>query len=318
MNAELKQTLRYGENPHQSAAYYSFQETCNSREPQLSESEQLQGKELSFNNLLDFEGALNCLKDFNKPCAVIVKHNNPCGIAVNDHIENAFTKAWEADSLSAFGSVIAVNEEITVELAQKLSTYFIEGIIAPSISDKALQILSSKKNLRILINKKLKGWSSNKIFNPQDFDYKRISGGILTQSRDLSIENLQDARVVTRVTPDAEIYHELDFAWKVVKHVKSNAIVFAKNGASVGIGAGQMSRVDALKIAMQKAGAHLNGCVIASDAFFPFRDSIDQISNTGIRAIIQPGGSVRDQEVIDACDEFGIPMIFTGIRHFKH
>ena len=309
--------LRYGENPHQSASLYqdlSWPEDFN-----ITSAQQLHGKELSFNNWLDLDSALGCVIEFEEPAVSIIKHNNPCGVAVASDLRTAFLKAYECDPLSAFGSIIGLNREVDEPTADALlSADFIECIIAPGYEEKALEMLKRKKNLRIMkLNPFPKG-NSHKAF-----DYKRIRGGFLVQEWDRDEVNEGGLKIVTQAKPTEEDVRTLLFAWKVVKNVKSNAIVLAKSFgdgtfATVGIGAGQASRVDSVIIACRKAGDRAKGSVLASDAFFPKPDSIEVATQSGIRAIIQPGGSIRDEEVIKKADELGIPMIFTGQRHFRH
>ncbi|MCI0419936.1 MAG: bifunctional phosphoribosylaminoimidazolecarboxamide formyltransferase/IMP cyclohydrolase [Acidobacteria bacterium] len=301
--------LRYGENPHQRAAFYREMAAGNAV---LADAVQLQGKELSFNNLTDLNAAFQLSSEFERPCAVIVKHTNPCGAAVSAHsLAEAYVKARECDPLSAFGSVLGFNRTLDKETAREIALTFVEAVIAPDFAPEALSLLASKKNLRLL-----KYQDSAKPFH--SLDYKRVEGGLLVQEADRQRVSVSEWKVVTERSPSAEEAAALLFAWKVVKHVKSNAIVYANGGQTVGIGAGQMSRVDAAQIGISKAKLPIQGCVLASDAFFPFRDSIDVAAKAGIRAVIQPGGSVRDDEVIQAANEHGIAMVFTGVRHFKH
>ncbi len=318
LDAQKITDLRYGENPHQEAAFYRLNQEI--LEPSLPDALQVQGKELSFNNILDFDSALNCIKDFSEPACVVVKHTNPCGVAIGHNTLNAFERAWACDSKSAFGSVIAFNHEIDEAAAKALSGLFIEGIIAPDISSEAKQILAAKKNLRLMLLPSIQKWiqHKHKEISYDRFDLKKISGGLLVQSRDLKTEDESSFVVATKKAPSRDEINDLLFAWTVVKHVKSNAIVYVKNRATIGIGAGQMSRVDSVKIGIEKACSDLKGSVLASDAYFPFRDNIDFIAKTGVSAIVQPGGSIRDKEVIDACNEYGISMVFTNTRHFKH
>jgi phosphoribosylaminoimidazolecarboxamide formyltransferase/IMP cyclohydrolase len=250
---------------------------------------------------------------------VIVKHGNPCGVALSNGIFKAFERAWMTDPVSAFGSLVAFNREVDGKTAEAITAYFVEGVIAPSFSEEALKIFQTKKNIRLMELPNFLAWIQKAHFETRDrFDIKKISGGLLIQERDLTIENENHFESVTKKKPTPEQIQDLCFAWKVVKYVKSNAIVYAKDLATIGIGAGQMSRVDSAKIGAMKAIAPLQGAVLASDAFFPFRDGVDTAASFGIQAIIQPGGSLRDQEVIDACNEHGIAMIFTKRRHFRH
>ena len=308
-----KQSMRYGENPHQKAAFYqekNFSEAC------TATARQLQGKELSFNNVADTDSALETVKQFDRPACVIVKHANPCGVAVADDIKTAYEKAYATDSESAFGGIIAFNRELDAETAQAIvDRQFVEVIIAPSVTAEASEIVSSKKNVRLL---ECGQWSSNVV---EGFDYKRVTGGLLVQERDNGIITLDDLEIVTRRAPSEDELRDLLFAWKVAKMVKSNAIVYARNSQTVGVGAGQMSRVNSARIAAIKAehaGFEVKGSVMASDAFFPFRDGIDNAASVGITAVIEPGGSMRDEEVIAAADEHGMAMVFTRMRHFRH
>jgi phosphoribosylaminoimidazolecarboxamide formyltransferase/IMP cyclohydrolase len=303
------QGLRYGENPHQEAAFYREAEV---KEPSAVNTLQLQGKELSFNNILDIDAAIDTVKEFDEAASIIIKHNNPCGVAVSKSILEAYDKAKACDPASAFGGIVVVNRPIDGKTAKAITSLFTEVVIAPDFSSDALEIFKTKKDLRLL---KL---SMDKGFSLSGFDLKKVAGGLLVQDRDLMTFDITKARVVTKRAPAHEELKALDFAWKVCKHVKSNAIVYAKEDQLIGVGAGQMSRVDSSKIAAFKAQFPLKGAVMASDAMFPFRDSVDAASEVGITAIIQPGGSVRDDEVIAAANEFGMAMLFTGVRHFKH
>jgi len=318
ITGEKVSDLRYGENPHQKAAFYKFNNGI--IEPSLHNAIKLQGKDLSFNNILDFDGALSCLKEFNNTTCVIVKHTNPCGVANGSDCLNAFERAWACDSISAFGSVIAFNIEVDEQTASAITQYFVEGVIAPEITPEAKEIFQAKKNLRVMILPALSQWcEKEKNDSAYDtLDIKKITGGFLLQTRDIKIEDINDFEVVTQKSPSNEEMSDLLFSWKVVKHVKSNAIVYVNNKTTIGIGAGQMSRIDSANIGVQKAVNGCKGAVMASDAFFPFRDSVDSAAKAGISAIIQPGGSIRDQEVIDACNEHDIAMVFTNVRHFKH
>lgn len=308
------QSLRYGENPHQRATLYADQLQ---QEGSLVSAEQIQGKELSFNNLLDFDSAVNIVQDFDETCVVIIKHNNPAGVAIgneNKTLSEIFQEAWSCDSISAFGSIIAINKEVDADTAEIIQGYFIEGVIAPSFSDEAKTILAKKKNLRLLQTKM-------KLNADKKFDVKRISGGLLFQDEDSPIYGESSLEVVTKIQPDEQQWQALHFAWKICKHTKSNAIVFSGPDKIYGVGSGQMSRIDSVHIAAEKArkfGHPLEDSVMASDAFFPFRDNIDEAAKFGIKAIIQPGGSIKDQEVIDACDEYGMAMVMTKMRHFRH
>ncbi|WP_417777347.1 bifunctional phosphoribosylaminoimidazolecarboxamide formyltransferase/IMP cyclohydrolase [Stutzerimonas xanthomarina] len=310
------QDMRYGENPHQIAAFYveTADEAC------VATARQLQGKELSFNNVADTDAALECVKSFVKPACVIVKHANPCGVAVVPDAEGGIRQAYElayaTDSESAFGGIIAFNRELDGETAKAIvERQFVEVIIAPSISAEAREAVASKANVRLL---ECGQWPAERA---PGWDFKRVNGGLLVQSRDIGMISEADLKVVTQRAPSEQEIHDLIFAWKVAKFVKSNAIVYAKNRQTVGVGAGQMSRVNSARIAAIKAehaGLPVPGAVMASDAFFPFRDGIDNAAKVGITAVIQPGGSMRDAEVIAAADEAGIAMVFTGMRHFRH
>jgi len=309
MNFEKVMDLRYGENPHQRAALYRWGGRSTFG---LPAARQLQGKELSYNNIVDIEAAWQIIREFDTPACTIVKHTNPCGTAIGSSLCEAYTKAFEADPVSAFGSIIAVNQIVDTETAIELAKLFVEAIVAPAYEPDALAILAAKKNLRIMQThpeEAERDWSR--------FEIKRVSGGILLQDVDNVLLG-PESRIVTKRKPTDDEHRDLHFAWRVAKHVKSNAIVLAEGGRTVGIGAGQMSRVDSVKLSIEKARPTTNRAVLASDAFFPFRDGIDEAGRAGITAIIQPGGSVRDAEVIQAADEYGMSMIFTGLRHFKH
>ncbi len=302
--------LRYGENPHQNAVFYKeigVKETC------AATAEILHGKQLSYNNIIDVDAAIEIVKEFEEPAAVVIKHTNPCGAATADNILTAFKDAYESDSVSAFGGIICVNRKVETDLAEELNKFFNEIIIAPDYSEEAYKILETKKNRRLLKVKDFKRLAST-----DKSEYRKVVGGLLIQERDIKDVAAEELKVVTKKQPSAHELKELMFAWKICTKVKSNAIVLGAGTKTVGIGAGQMSRVDSSEIAVWKAGEKSKGSVLASDAFFPFRDSIDAAAKAGVRAIIQPGGSVRDEEVIQAADEHGIVMIFTGMRHFKH
>src|SRR3954466_15610910 len=304
--------LSYGENPHQRAAYYA---SSGSRTHLLSMVGKLHGKELSFNNLLDLDSARRLLEEFEVPAAVIVKHNNPAGCAVGTDVEEAFDKALATDPVSAFGGIVCVNREVDVPLATKLNSMFLELVFAPDYTDEALEILKSKKNIRLLVDEERR---TNVV---AEVDLKRVRGGVLVQDRDADLELRDEMQVVTERKPSEEEWGELLFAWKVCKHVRSNAIVFGNGLGSVGIGAGQMSRVDSVRIAVEKANAAelpLDGAVMASDAFFPFPDGPEMAFEAGIKAVIQPGGSKNDQATIDACNAAGVAMVFPARRHFRH
>ncbi len=300
------QDLRYGENPHQLAAFYRDE-----NEPPFGE--QLHGKELSFNNILDIHSAMGLASEFAEPCVVIVKHNNPCGVAVGGDISEAYDKALQTDPVSAFGGIVAANQAITGALAGKLSELFLEVVVAPEFSQEALQVLQTKKNLRLI------RWPQVKM-QATDIDVKKVLGGYLLQTVDVE-PGPTDFSVVSKRPPTEAERQAMRFGWKVAKWVKSNAIVFVAPDRTLAIGAGQMSRVDAAKMAILKAksaGLDLKGSVVISDAFFPFRDGIDVAAEAGATAVIEPGGSVRDEEVIKAADEHGMALVFTGIRHFRH
>ncbi|AZO95576.1 bifunctional phosphoribosylaminoimidazolecarboxamide formyltransferase/IMP cyclohydrolase [Halocella sp. SP3-1] len=311
---QKKSNLRYGENPHQKAAFYQEKSFA---EPSITTAKQLHGKELSFNNINDTNGALELVKEFeDRPAAAVIKHANPCGMAVADNIVEAYKNAHAGDPLSAYGSIVALNREVSGELAIEITgkDKFVEVVIAPGYSNQALDVLKNRwKNVRILevgdlyINREKPG-----------YDMKKVTGGLLVQARDIYQVKRDELEIVTDTKPTEEQLADLLFAWKVVKHVKSNAIVMARNGMIVGVGAGQMSRVDSMIIAGLKAEGRQEGGVVASDAFFPFPDAIEEAAAKGIKAIIQPGGSIRDEKVIEAANEYNIAMVFTGIRHFRH
>ena len=305
-----RQELRYGENPHQRAALYTPAE---STAWGLSAAQQLQGKELSYNNLVDLEAALALAGEFRKPAAVIVKHNNPCGTAEQDTLVEAYAKALACDPISAFGGVMAFNRPLDAATAEEVAKLFVECIAAPGYEPAALEKFAAKKNLRLL---QLPAVDS--AGREAEWELKRISGGILVQEQDRHELAESDLKVVTRRAPTREEIEAMLFGWKVCKHVKSNAIVFARAGQTVGVGAGQMSRVDSVKIAVMKAQLPLTGSVVASDAFFPFPDGVEEAAKAGATAVIQPGGSVRDADVINAADRLGLAMVFCGVRHFRH
>jgi phosphoribosylaminoimidazolecarboxamide formyltransferase/IMP cyclohydrolase len=303
------QDLRYGENPHQRAAYY--------REPVsplsfAARAKQLQGKPLSFNNILDFDAALALAAEFADGACAIIKHGNPCGAALGAEPLVSFTHALECDPMSAFGGVIALNRPVDSRAAAKIAEQFYEGVIAPSFDAEARQVLAKKKKLRLL-----EAGDLSELRRP-GYDVRRVGGGFVVQDWDRLEEHVREARVVTRRKPTDAEWRALAFAWTVVKHVKSNAIVYAHEDRTVGIGAGQMSRVDSVRIGIEKAQTPLEGAALASDAFFPFRDGVDTAVAAGVRAVVQPGGSIRDEEVIAAADENDVAMIFTGRRHFRH
>jgi phosphoribosylaminoimidazolecarboxamide formyltransferase / IMP cyclohydrolase len=312
------QDCRYGENPHQRAAFYR---EVNVAEPCVASARQLHGKELSFNNFFDINGALETVKELDEgPAAVIVKHTNPCGAAVAGTLAEAFSRAREGDPVSAFGGILAVNRPVDVATAEQITgkNTFFEAIIAPGFEPEAVPILTERKkwgiNLRLLEISDLGGWQSK----AAGFDLKKVVGGLLVQDRDLRMLAPNELKVVTERAPNDEEIAELQFAWKIVKHVKSNAIVFTKERQVVGVGAGQMNRVRSVRLAVEQAGEKAGGAVMASDAFFPFPDGPEAAAEAGITAIIQPGGSVKDQETIDLCNARGIAMVFTGVRHFLH
>ncbi len=307
--------LRYGENPHQKAAFYV---EANAPSSSVARAEQLNGKELSYNNLLDLDAAFSIAREFDEPAAVVIKHTNPCGCAVGDSQSIAFEKAYAGDPVSAFGSIIGFNRTVDAPTAEIMCEpgRFIEAIIAPDFGEDALEILTTKpkwkNNVRLLKVADLSDRETTSL------EYRRVSGGLLVQDRDDQPDQENEYTVVTKRKPTTEELRDLKFAWKVCKHVKSNAILFAKDGMVIGVGAGQMSRLDSSFIAAHKSGDRSRGAVVASDAFFPFRDGVDEAAKAGVKAIIQPGGSRNDAEVIDACNEHNIAMIFTGQRHFKH
>ena len=306
------QEMRYGENPHQSAAFYR---EARQQEVGISAAEQLQGKALSYNNVADTDAALECVKTFSEPACVIVKHANPCGVAIGADLLTAYDLAFHTDTESAFGGIIAFNRTLDGETATAIvERQFVEVIIAPEISPEAIAAVSSKENVRLL---RTGLWSAPSAAR----DFKRVNGGLLVQDRDDGMVDREDLRVVSQRAPSEAEWADLLFAWKVAKFVKSNAIVYAANQRTIGVGAGQMSRVNSARIAAIKAehaGLEVKGAVMASDAFFPFRDGIDNAAERGIAAVIQPGGSMRDEEVIAAADEAGMAMVFTGMRHFRH
>ncbi|HDX1177842.1 TPA: bifunctional phosphoribosylaminoimidazolecarboxamide formyltransferase/IMP cyclohydrolase [Pasteurella multocida] len=312
LNFIRKQTMRYGENGHQKAAFYVEQDV---KEASVSTAKQLQGKSLSYNNIADTDAALECVKSFDEPACVIVKHANPCGVALGADILAAYNRAYQTDPTSAFGGIIAFNRELDAKTAQTIiDRQFVEVIIAPTVAEEAKALLKAKKNVRVLACGE---WSGAQ----QRLDVKRVNGGLLVQEADLGMVDLADLKVVSKRQPTEQELKDLLFCWKVAKFVKSNAIVYAKDNQTIGIGAGQMSRVYSAKIAGIKAqdeGLDVAGCVMASDAFFPFRDGIDAAAKVGIQCVIHPGGSMRDQEVIDAADEHNMVMVLTGMRHFRH
>jgi len=301
--------LRYGENPHQKAAFY---ENIGLNKGTLSKAKQLHGKELSYNNILDLNAALELVREFDETAAVIIKHTNPCGVAIGNNLVSAYREARETDPLSAFGGIIGFNKNVDEETAKEIASTFIEAVIAPDYDESALAILKEKKNIRLL---KLSNFKEK---TEKEYDLRNVSGGLLLQDKDSVTLNEDNLKVVTNRQPTEKEWSAMRFAWKVAKHVKSNAIIYATENETVGIGAGQMSRVDSSKLAAMKANKPIQGTAMASDAFFPFRDSVDEAAKVGGTAIIQPGGSVKDEEVIAAANEHNIAMVFTGIRHFKH
>jgi phosphoribosylaminoimidazolecarboxamide formyltransferase / IMP cyclohydrolase len=306
----MKQTLRYGENPHQRATVYRDEQ---SRNPSILDAKQLQGKELSYNNILDCNAAFKLIREFDEPTGVIVKHNNPCGVASSEDILEAFKIAKAVDPEASFGGVVALNRRVTEPLAREITSRFVDIIIAPGFDDKALDVLKAKKNMRVM---ETPGVNMKRVPYRK---YRSILGGLLVQ--DANVKLLEHTKVVTNRKPTEKEMKALLYAWKIVKYVKSNAIIFARENRVVGIGAGQMKRIDAEKLAAMISrdyGGDVRGCVMASDAFFPFRDGIDYAAKQGITAIIQPGGSIRDEDVIKAANEHNIAMVFTGIRHFRH
>jgi phosphoribosylaminoimidazolecarboxamide formyltransferase / IMP cyclohydrolase len=307
LSGQSSQSLRYGENPHQPAAWYQTGATPTG----WTKAKILQGKELSYNNLVDLEAARRIISEFNKtPAATIIKHNNPCGTALGDTLLAAYDRAYNADATSAFGGIVAVNRPLDADTATSMSKTFLECIVAPECTPEAAAIFATKKNLRVLTLADLATGTKDNV--------KIIAGGILVQAADEAIESIKDWKIVTMKQPtDAEL-QELLFAWKVCKHVKSNAIVVTKDRATIGVGAGQMNRVGSAKIALEQAGSQAQGATLASDGFFPFDDSVRTAAATGITAIVQPGGSMRDHDSIAAANELGIIMVFTGIRHFLH
>jgi len=300
--------MRYGENPHQSAASYKI--------PGNTEANVLnaiihQGKKLSYNNIMDADGALACVREFDDPACVVVKHSNPCGVAIGDDLLDVYTRAFNADSLSAFGGIIAFNRICTKDVAEAIDKVFVEIVLAPNFEPEALEIFKKKNNLRVLEIGAFRKRSPK-------LEVRNIDGGLLVQDTDIISLTREDLNTVTKAKPSEQDLETALFTWKVLRHAKSNGILIAKDNTTIGLGAGQVSRVDAVHMALLKGGKNVRGGVLASDAFFPFRDSIDAIKNSGIKVVMQPGGSIRDQEVIDACDEYSIAMIFTGTRCFKH
>ncbi|MCL1874258.1 MAG: bifunctional phosphoribosylaminoimidazolecarboxamide formyltransferase/IMP cyclohydrolase [Clostridiales bacterium] len=304
---EKVQDLRYGENPHQQAAFYTLPE----QGPSLGKARQLQGKELSFNNIIDLNAALGLALEYEEPACAIIKHTNPCGVALGENLPAAYERALAADPVSAYGGIVGLNRPVDEELAALIAKLFLEAVIAPEFTPKALAILGAKVNLRLLA-------CDNWKILPNSLEWKKVRGGFLVQDPDETRLNPADLQVVSKRAPSEAELKELLFAWPVVKHVKSNAIVLSKGRQTLGVGAGQMNRVGAAEIALRQAGEQAKGAVLASDAFFPFRDTIDAAAAAGVTAVIQPGGSIRDKESVEAADEHGLAMVLTGMRHFKH
>ncbi len=305
----LKQELRYGENPHQAAALYT---PAGRPLEGLAAAKQLQGKELSYNNYVDLEAARSLVAEFERPAAVIIKHNNPCGAAQQATLVEAYLKAFASDPVSAFGGVLAFNHIVDAVTAEEVAKLFVECIVAPGFADRAQEIFAAKKNLRLL------QLPQGGLHHDKELQLKRILGGMLVQQPDLGVLYDKELKVVSKRPPSESELSDLKFAWKICKHVKSNAIVFAKDGATMGVGAGQMSRVDSVKIAVMKAQKSLQGTAVASDAFFPFPDGVEEAAKAGATSIIQPGGSVKDPDVIATADRLGLAMVFTSMRHFLH
>jgi phosphoribosylaminoimidazolecarboxamide formyltransferase/IMP cyclohydrolase len=297
--------LRYGENPHQQACFYRKMTPGSG----LPDAKQLNGKELSYNNIIDTQAAWELVKEFSSPACVIVKHTNPCGTATGSTLEEAYVRAFGADPVSAYGGIIAFNRKVDLKTAEKAAEPFMEVIIAPDYDQEALAVLQKKKNVRVL---------ALPLGQEKEMQIKTVEGGFVVQQSDVDEITAEDLTVVTETAPSPELIDELLFAWKIVKHVKSNAIVVTKNQATLGVGAGQMNRVGSAEIALKQGGDKCQGAVLASDAYLPFKDTVELAAKYGIKAIIQPGGSIRDQESIDECNKHGIAMVFTGIRHFKH
>ena len=286
----------------------------------MGTAEPLHGKELSYNNLFDLDSAFNLVREFKEPAAVVIKHNNPCGAAVGTTLEEAFRRAYEGDPLSAYGGVLGFNREVDEATALQMTepNRFVECIIAPSYSESAFTVLTTRPSWRKSVRLLRTGPLTEDAQRVRGRDFRRVEGGLLVQTRDLTTDDFAQARVVTQRQPTAAEWADLQFAWLVCKHVKSNAIVLAYQGMLVGVGAGQMSRVDSVQLAVRKSGERHRGLVLASDAFFPFRDNVDEAARAGVTALVQPGGSVRDQDSIQACDKQGLAMVFTGVRHFRH
>ena len=305
---EKHSVLRYGENPHQAASAFKI---INDQSANILNAKIHQGKALSYNNIMDADAALSCIKEFDKTACVIVKHSSPCGVAEGENLLEVYRNAFDADSLSAFGGIIALNQNCSADLANEINKVFVEIVLAPSFDREALKVFSNKKNLRILetgdINKR-----------KDKLEIRNLDGGVLVQDVDTSSLTMDALEVVTEISPTDSDFNNMFFGWKVLKHIKSNAILLVKDNITIGIGGGQVSRVDSVDIAINKSGDKISESILCSDAFIPFRDSIDRISKTGVKAIIQPGGSIRDNEIISACNEHGISMVFTGKRCFKH
>ena len=300
--------MRYGENPHQNAAAFKIP---GDKSNGILNAKIHQGKKLSYNNIMDADAALSCLKEFKSTACVIVKHANPCGVALGTNMLDVYKRAFAADSISAFGGIIAINQPCDDILAEEISKVFVEIVLAPAFTKKSLDIFSKKKNLRVLEVGNIES-------RDQLLEVRNIVGGVIVQETDVSILSKSELKTVTDLEPSEEEINTMLFGWKVLKHIKSNGILVVKDNTTVGVGAGQVSRVDSVDIAMNKSGAAIKDSILCSDAFFPFRDSIDKIAGSGIKAVLQPGGSVRDGEVISACNEHGIAMVFTGQRCFKH
>lgn len=312
-----QQDLRYGENPHQQAAFYRQVLPGGPTETSVTSARQLHGKELSFNNIIDIHAALEIVKDFDEPAACVIKHTNPCGAAVGKDIAEAYGKAFDADPLSAYGGIVGLNRPCTRAAAERMKDIFLECLIAPAFEDGALELLQAKKNIRLMDTGEFKRLALG-AQTVQAMDFKRVVDGLLIQERDRGAVAEGELKVVTRRKPSDEELRDLLFAWKVCKHVKSNAILLAKGGVTLGVGPGQTNRVGAVEIALRTSGGKAKGAALASDAYFPFRDGLDAAARAGVTAVIQPGGSIRDEDVIKAADEQGIAMVFTGMRHFKH
>ena len=319
LNLKKIQNLRYGENPHQKASYYKYIDTGTDN---FAGARQLQGKELSYNNILDGNAAFGIVKEFAIPCVAVIKHNNPCGAAAAQSVEEAYKKAYQCDPISAFGSVVACNMKWTAEAAKFMLDKYVEVLIAPDFDEEALKILAGRQNLRILkmdfkLDTYIDSLNSDN-FKLEKVDIKSVDGGMLLQDLDEGIDSRKDMKVVTNIEPNPGQWDDLLFGWQIVKSVKSNAIVLAVERSTIGIGAGQMSRIDAAEIAIRKSNGRCKDSIMASDAFFPFEDVAELAAKSGITAIIQPGGSIRDKEVIESCNRNKIPMVFTGKRHFRH